>query len=62
MKDIKLGDVIELKKGHACGANKWEIIRFGADLKLKCLNCERVVMLPRIDVRKRTKKILNRDE
>ena len=62
MVDIKLGDVVVLKKGHACGTNEWKIIRFGADLKLQCMGCNRVIMMPRIEVRKKVKEILNRDE
>ncbi len=58
MLDIKLNDVVVLKKGHACGTNAWKIIRFGADIKLECTGCQRVVMMPRIDVRKKVKKIL----
>ncbi|XMB86503.1 DUF951 domain-containing protein [Mycoplasmatota bacterium WC44] len=58
MVDIKLGDVLVLKKGHACGENKWKIIRYGADIKLECLGCNRIVMMPRVDVRKKVKKII----
>lgn len=47
-----------MKKGHPCGTNEWEIIRMGADIKLKCLGCNRVVMLSRIDFNKRLKKVL----
>ncbi|MGN0771207.1 MAG: DUF951 domain-containing protein [Christensenellales bacterium] len=43
--DYKIGDVVTTKKPHPCGGNKWEIIRTGADYKLKCLTCGRVVML-----------------
>lgn len=61
MKDIKLNDVVVLKKGHACGTNAWKIIRYGADIKLQCTGCERVVMMPRIEVRKKVKKILSEE-
>jgi hypothetical protein len=47
-----------MKKGHPCGANEWEIIRLGADVKIKCVNCGRVVMISRIDFNKKVKKIL----
>ncbi|MBN2696937.1 MAG: DUF951 domain-containing protein [Bacilli bacterium] len=56
--DIKLGDIVVLKKGHPCGANMWEIVRFGADCKIKCLGCGRIVMLDRPTLKKRIKKIL----
>lgn len=46
-----------MKKPHACGENEWEITRLGIDMKLKCLNCERVVWISRIDFEKRVRKI-----
>ncbi len=61
MKDIKLNDIVVLKKGHACGTNAWKIIRFGADVKLKCTGCERVVMMPRIDLRKKVKHVIQEE-
>lgn len=41
----KIGDTVTTKKPHACGGNNWEIVRTGADIKIKCLNCGRVIML-----------------
>lgn len=57
MKKINIGDVLTLKKGHPCGENSWEVVRLGADVKLKCLGCERVVMIDRPTLMKRIKKI-----
>ncbi|MBE6150590.1 MAG: DUF951 domain-containing protein [Firmicutes bacterium] len=57
-KEFALGNIVEMKKGHPCGANEWEIIRLGADIKIKCVNCGRVVMISRIDFNKKVKKIL----
>lgn len=57
-KDYNLGNIVEMKKGHPCGANEWEIVRLGADIKIKCVNCGRVVMISRIDFNKKIKKIL----
>ena len=51
-----LGDVVMMKKPHPCGANEWEIIRMGADIKIKCLGCGHIVMLSRRDFEKRLKK------
>ena len=53
-----LGDQVVLKKPHACGENLWEIVRVGADVKLKCSDCERVIMLDRLEFLKRAKKLL----
>ena len=52
-----LGDQVVLKKPHACGENLWEIVRVGADVKLKCTACGRVVMLDRLAFLKRAKKL-----
>ncbi len=55
---FSLGDRVILKKPHACGENLWEIVRVGADVKLKCTACGRVVMLDRLEFMKRAKKLL----
>jgi hypothetical protein len=47
-----------MKKGHPCGANEWEIVRLGADLKLKCVSCGRLVMMSRVDFNKKVKKVI----
>ena len=57
-KKFDIGTVVTMKKGHPCGDNEWEIVRLGADLKLKCVNCGRLVMMPRIDFNKKVKKII----
>ena len=49
--------IVKMKKGHPCGENEWEIQRTGVDIKLKCLGCERVIWMPRIDFEKRVRKI-----
>lgn len=56
--NFSLGDRVILKKPHACGENRWEIVRVGADVKLKCTGCGRVVMLDRLEFLKRAKKLL----
>ena len=50
-----------MKKAHPCGANKWEIIRVGADIKIKCLNCGRSIMLPRVEFNKKLKSVIEED-
>ncbi|PKM59601.1 MAG: DUF951 domain-containing protein [Firmicutes bacterium HGW-Firmicutes-4] len=54
-----LGDRVEMKKKHPCGSFQWEIIRVGADIKIKCLGCGHIVMLQRSKFNKQIKKILN---
>ena len=57
-KDLKLeiGDILTLKKPHACGSNTWEITRLGADIGLKCTNCNHSVLIDRIELYKKIKK------
>ncbi|MBR3523200.1 MAG: DUF951 domain-containing protein [Bacilli bacterium] len=55
--NYKLDSVVIMKKEHPCGANKWQIVRMGADIKIKCLNCGRTIMLPRIEFNKKLKKV-----
>ncbi len=59
---FQLNDVVEMKKPHPCGENKWKIIRMGADIRIKCQGCGHSVMLPRREFRKKIKKIIERAE
>ena len=61
MKKYKLNDIVSLKKPHPCGENKWKIERMGADMKLRCLGCDKLVWLKRIEFDKRIRKIQNKD-
>ena len=45
--DLKLHDIVEMKKEHPCGSRRWEVLRVGMDLKLRCCGCGHEVMLPR---------------
>jgi len=58
--DIFLGDVIQTRKPHPCGSDTWVVIRTGADIKIKCQGCGRIVMLDRMVFLKRRKKVLER--
>ena len=51
-----------MKKTHPCGSDLWEVLRTGMDLRLKCLGCGRMVLLPRRQAEKSIKKILAREE
>ncbi len=51
----EVGDVVRLKKQHPCGSFEWEILRVGADFRLKCSGCGHQIMLPRRQVEKSTK-------
>ena len=54
---ISLGDEVQTRKSHPCGSDRWTITRTGADVKLKCLGCGRVVMLDRGAFEKRVKRL-----
>lgn len=57
--DYKVGDIVQMKKGHPCGENEWEVLRVGMDFRIKCLGCQRVVLLPRKKFEKNVKRKLN---
>ena len=51
----EVGDIVTLKKQHPCGSKEWEILRVGADFRLKCLGCGHQIMIARKLVEKNTK-------
>ena len=59
MEETRLGDVVQMRKTHPCGSDRWTVVRIGADVKIKCLGCGRIVMLERADFVKRRKKVLS---
>lgn len=54
----KLNDIVEMKKPHACQTNKWQITRMGVDIKIKCINCSREIMMDRLEFEKKLKKVI----
>ena len=58
----RVGGKIISKKPHACGGNQWEIVRIGADVKLKCLECERAIFISYDKVDKMLKKYIDLEE
>ena len=61
-KTYTLGDHVIMKKGHPCGSNNWEIVRLGADIKIKCIGCGRLIFMPRIEFNKKLKKVLAKED
>jgi hypothetical protein len=51
-----LGEIIKTKKPHVCGSDEWKVIRTGADIKLECQGCKRIIMLATYELVKRIKK------
>ena len=58
--EIKLGDVVRLRKAHPCGSYEWEVVRVGADIGLKCLKCQRTVLLERGVFERRVREFVSR--
>lgn len=55
--DINVGDVLVMKKEHPCKSREWEVLRVGADFRIKCLGCGHQVMSPRKNVEKNIKQV-----
>ena len=55
--DIRVGDVITMKKKHPCGCDRFTVLRIGADFRIKCLECGREVMLERVKVENNIRKL-----
>ena len=55
--NIQVGDVLTLKKQHQCGSKEWEVMRIGADFRLKCMGCGHQIMIARMLVEKNVKNI-----
>ena len=53
-----IGDQVQLRKPHPCGGTDWEILRVGMDIRLKCLTCGRLVLIPRVKLEKGIKKFI----
>jgi len=56
--DLKIGDIIEMKKEHPCGSKQWKILRMGVDFKLECVGCGHQIMLERPKALKLIRKVL----
>ncbi len=61
-KEYNLDDKVIMKKQHACGTNLWTITRVGVDIKIKCDNCTREVMLDRLVFEKKLKKVISNEK
>ena len=57
MDNIELGDIITVKKKHPCGSAEWEVLRVGADIRIKCLGCGHMLLLPRSKVSTMIRKV-----
>ena len=60
--DLRMGDILRLRKAHPCGGTDWEVVRLGADIGLQCRGCQRRVILERPVLRRRIKAVVARGE
>ena len=60
--DVRLGDILEMKKPHPCGSRNWLVLRVGMDFRLRCEGCGHELMIPRSKAEKSIKKILRGEE
>lgn len=59
--ELRIGDIVRMKKSHPCGNSFWEVTRLGADIGLICQQCRRYVMLPRTYLNRRVKEVFSAD-
>jgi len=60
--EIKPGDIVRLRKAHPCGSYEWEVVRVGADIGIKCLKCQRGVLLARNVFERRVKEFVSKSD
>ena len=58
--ELKLGDVVRLKKAHPCGGDEWQVNRLGADIGITCVKCRRYVLILRPELERRIKEFVSR--
>lgn len=56
--ELRIGDVVRMKKAHPCGNHLWQVRRLGADVGITCQKCRRQVMLPRSYLERRVKEVI----
>ena len=56
--DVRVGDILLMKKAHPCGEKRWQVLRTGADFRLRCLGCGHEIMAPRRKVEKSIRRII----
>lgn len=59
--DIQVGDILKMKKQHPCGSVEWEVLRIGADFRLKCTGCGHQIMIPRVKAEKNVRGVTRPD-
>ena len=60
--EIELGDIVRLRKKHPCGGDEWKVVKLGVDIRIKCLKCQRQVLLERGTFERRVKTLVSRSQ
>lgn len=60
--DVRVGDILTLKKQHPCGSTRFQVLRIGMDFRIKCEGCGHEIMTARSNIEKRIKKIERKDQ
>ncbi|NMA24703.1 MAG: DUF951 domain-containing protein [Clostridiales bacterium] len=60
--DVRVGDILTLKKKHPCGSATWQVLRIGADFKLRCTGCSHEIMSTRSNIERHIKKIVREEK
>ena len=59
--DIRVYDILVMKKAHPCGEKQWEVLRTGADFRLRCLGCGHEIMVPRFKAEKNIRSVIRKE-
>ena len=60
--DVKVGDILVMKKQHPCGEKRWSVLRTGADFRMRCLGCGHELMAPRFKIEKNIRQVIRKDD
>jgi hypothetical protein len=59
--EIEIDDIVRLRKKHPCGGDEWQVVKLGVDIRIKCLKCQRFVLLDRRTLERRIKTLVSRN-
>lgn len=59
--DIQVGSIVKMKKAHPCGSLEWQVLRTGADFRLKCMGCGHQIMIARTQLEKNVKDVFSKN-
>jgi hypothetical protein len=60
--EIALDDIVRLRKKHPCGGDEWQVVKLGVDIRIKCLTCQKQVLLERGTLERRVMNLVSKDK